>query len=209
MLTVHTFQAVVTHAVLDGFEVAIGVETASGYLERRAAEANDAIVYMNEKLGDDDCVLFVGEARTFYCNRNYYRGATVFDAQWLDRALGASAGHMAVSEDAALRGAQDLARSGITHIYLNWVEILRLQTTYAFHFDGVKRPGYLHCFHLPDAATRWSDQSSVEAFIEKEFTNGVLRPEVLGQFLRLEQGFGPRTGSHHPLRGVYRLRVPQ
>ena len=87
-------------------------------------------------------VLMVGEAQTFYCEREVV-AATVFDRNPLERLCNDSA------SPADVRSA--LASMGVTHIYLNAPEFKRLRTTYAYSFEGRERPG---CWDLTERGWR-------------------------------------------------------
>ncbi|HLX62304.1 MAG TPA: hypothetical protein VKX17_13580 [Planctomycetota bacterium] len=74
------------------------------------------------QLPDNSRVLFVGEAQTFYCERTPAY-SVVFNTSPLEEAL-----HKTQSADEAVAY---LRERGITHIYLNYSEWLRLDTSYA------------------------------------------------------------------------------
>ncbi|MFW6108345.1 MAG: hypothetical protein ACOC8D_00885 [bacterium] len=127
-----------------------------------------AMEAINGELPRDATVLFVGESRTFYCRRPA-RAATVFDRHPIDRILEAALAarppatpreldHRLLAaappaEQGDPRPARlsadilqllhdALAERGVTHLYVNWPEVDRLNNSYAYHFDGSERTGY-------------------------------------------------------------------
>jgi len=105
---------------------------------RRVSEgstySHPAIAAINN-LPDDAVVLFLGEARTFYCRRRVL-AASVFDRHPLDRALRSGG-----AADPARRVRDALRAQGVTHLYVNWPEASRLSNTYAYRFEGQQRKG--------------------------------------------------------------------
>ena len=95
-----------------------------------------AMEIINRRLPPDATVLFVGEARTFYCTRRAI-AATVFDRHPLVRIL-AEGG----PGEPTTRVRDGLRRLGVTHLYVNWQEIRRLGSSYAYRFDGRLRDGF-------------------------------------------------------------------
>ncbi len=95
-----------------------------------ATYSHEAILQVNA-LPAGSKVLFVGEAETFYVRLD---GAlkvvapTVFDAKPFERAVETGSWAACV---------ENLRAQGFTHLYLNWPELHRLQTTY-----GDRRRGY-------------------------------------------------------------------
>ncbi len=92
-----------------------------------------AINYINNKLPQGAKVLLVGEAATFYIRRKFI-SSTVFDQKPLEEMLRKRLG----PEEIAHR----LEASGITHLFCNWREVARLNSTYSYEFRGKKFPGY-------------------------------------------------------------------
>lgn len=92
-----------------------------------------AINYINNELAQDAKVLLVGEAATFYIRREIL-SSTVFDQKPLEEMLRKRLG----PEEIAHR----LEASGITHLFCNWREVARLNSTYSYEFRGKKFPGY-------------------------------------------------------------------
>ncbi|MEW6359286.1 MAG: glycosyltransferase family 39 protein [Planctomycetota bacterium] len=76
-------------------------------------------------------ILFVGEARTFYCERDFI-APTVFNESVFENTLAAAGNPKDFAES--------LQRIGVTHILINWMEMGRLNETYgAFaKFDKAK-----------------------------------------------------------------------
>ncbi|MFP4056993.1 MAG: glycosyltransferase family 39 protein [Candidatus Brocadiia bacterium] len=96
---------------------------------------HEAIETINQELGPDDVVLFVGEARTFYCRRQAL-ASTVFDRGPIERLLDAHA-----DDQPFAHLAQGLNERGVSHIYVNWPEVRRLDATYAYRYGGEQRGG--------------------------------------------------------------------
>lgn len=80
-------------------------------------------------------VLFVGEARTFYCERRA-RAASVFDRHPIERIL-----ETGPPGDPARRVRDALRALGVTHLYVNWPELARLAGSYGYRYQGEQRPG--------------------------------------------------------------------
>jgi len=91
-----------------------------------------------EKVPPDAKILFLGEARTFYCRRPCVAG-TVFDTNRLEEIVRAAG----TPED--IRDA--LKAEGITHIYVDTGELFRLQESYRYAFEGKERLGMLDRFN--------------------------------------------------------------
>ena len=87
------------------------------------------------QLDEDSLVLFVGEAKTFYCRRRVI-APTVFDRQPIDQILDESS-----SPDRARAVREGLRRLGVTHVYVDWWEIRRLGASYGGpRVDGIPQP---------------------------------------------------------------------
>ena len=86
-------------------------------------------------LPEGSVVLFVGEARTFYCRRRVL-ASSVFDRNPIERIL-AEGGDRA-PEESVRDGLREL---GVTHLYVNWQELGRLASTYSYRYGGRQRPG--------------------------------------------------------------------
>ncbi|MEK7866491.1 MAG: hypothetical protein AAB434_07380 [Planctomycetota bacterium] len=133
------------------------------FLHELNAEAFEPMDYVNAELPKDSRVLVLGEARTFYLEREFI-AATVFDpCPWED-----------IFPIAPKDGAQArelLRKEGITHILVNWTEVHRLKWSYAYDWKGRRLPGY-------------SDTVSPEVFrvlerdvLERVRTFGPVHPE--------------------------------
>lgn len=93
-----------------------------------------AMRYVNEELPRDARVLLLGEAQTFYLERDFV-AATVFDDNpWEDLFP------IPPADGAQVR--EVLRARGITHVLVNWFEVDRLRRTFAFRYGGQERPGY-------------------------------------------------------------------
>jgi hypothetical protein len=95
-----------------------------------------AIRALNTHLGPNGKVLFLGEARTFYCTVPV-AASTVFDRNPLERAL-ESADLAEPSSD--VRAA--LLEQGFTHLYVSWQEYQRLDRSYRYRFYGRDLRGF-------------------------------------------------------------------
>ena len=85
-------------------------------------------------------VLFLGEARPYYCDRDVVM-ATVFDRHPLEEAFAGGRTPENVR--------QYLQQRGITHVLVNAGELIRLQESYRFNYDGKERLGMLDGFDWP------------------------------------------------------------
>jgi hypothetical protein len=128
--------------------------------------APPAMKFINDpaNLSSTARVLFLGEARTFHCRREFV-ASTVFDTNALEELLRA-----ATTPEEIRNG---LTRLGVTHLYVDTFELARLQRSYAHSFQGRDRLGMLDGFNWPlfaDFARRhlkvvWSQPpSGVETF---------------------------------------------
>jgi hypothetical protein len=131
-------------------------------LTEKQGPAFEAIQYMNEHIKPDERVLFVGEAQTFNCSRNYFPVASVFDQQLMDLAFDVS-GVQPTPADIS-KGIQKLKDAGITHIYVHWFECYRLQSSYAYRQDGELRKGYLNCLPGPVTQAEVPEQARFSYF---------------------------------------------
>jgi len=109
---------------------------------RGSTYCHPAVKFINERLEPDAAVLFVGEARTFYCRRRVI-AASVFDRQPIDRILDSAA-----AGDPVTRLRDGLRALGVTHIYVNWAEIKRLGESWAYRFDGTVHNGFSEYINL-------------------------------------------------------------
>ncbi len=86
-----------------------------------------------EGLSSDERMLSVGEARSFYFGPDV-RMETVFDPKLLDRLL--------ADGPAPMELARRLRERGFAYVFVNWWELARLQSTYAYDYGGRGRAGY-------------------------------------------------------------------
>lgn len=90
--------------------------------------------YLNKVLNDDARVLMVGEAEVFDA-RFYLVYNTVFDESIFEQWTSAAASGVTPAEQ-SLKSAPEikdiLAKNRITHIFVNWAEILRYRKTYGY-----------------------------------------------------------------------------
>ncbi len=82
-------------------------------------------------------VLFLGEARMFYCRR-IHAASTVFDTNALEEIVRAAR----TPEDIR----EGLQKQGITDLYVDTEELRRLQTTYSYRYQGREKLGMLDGF---------------------------------------------------------------
>lgn len=113
----------------------------AGLSDLKAAQervVREDIAYLNAALPDDAVVLMVGEAEVFDCRfQTIYN--TVFDRnlfqQWTSTEDDVIAGSPD-ADDHSLRPPREiyatLKKRQITHVYVNWLEILRYRLTYGF-----------------------------------------------------------------------------
>lgn len=109
----------------DGWQVVFGLQKRADYLSVQHASYPTpyyaAMEYINASLPPDSRVLFLGESRGYYCGRKF-TASSVYDESLLVRA----AGEAATPEELQAR----LKAAGITHIFLNLGEALRVGDTY-------------------------------------------------------------------------------
>lgn len=90
--------------------------------------------HLNDGLPSDARVLLVGEAQTFYLERDFV-AATVFDdCPWEDL--------FPVPPANAAQAREVLRAKGITHVFVSWPEVRRLRRSYQYVLNGATRPGY-------------------------------------------------------------------
>lgn len=109
----------------EGWQVAFGLQKRADYLRSQHATYPTpyyaAMEYINAELPKDSRVLFLGESRGYYCGRKF-SAASVYDENPLLR----FAGESATPEELQAR----LKAAGITHIFLNLGEALRVGDIY-------------------------------------------------------------------------------
>ncbi|MBI3096762.1 MAG: hypothetical protein HYY93_00735 [Planctomycetes bacterium] len=136
--------------------VAAGVESPEAFHSELDAR-HDAVRYIRERLPADVRLCLIGEAQTFFFDRPVLF-ATVFNAHPLAAALEAQGREQAAlfdlqdsDPDAFDRRTRELDASllstlhalGVTHVYIDWPELERLNRTYACTRDGVPIPGVM------------------------------------------------------------------
>jgi hypothetical protein len=200
----HGFHALIVSAEIGSWSMNVLDGDAPAVLKEKQGQAFEALMYMNEHIKPDEKVLFVGEAQTFYCSRNYFRVATVFDAQWMDLAFEGT-GNEASKEDIS-KGIQKLKDAGITHIYVHWFESYRLQSSYAYRRDGELQKGYLNC--LPSTTTHQvPERARFSHFHASAYgPEGLFHASLLGRNLELVEDFGEKVEGRPPLFPLYRIR---
>ena len=85
-------------------------------------------------------ILFLGEARTFYCRRDHV-ASTVFDSNLLEEIVGRSP----KPDDVRYF----LEAADITHVYVDTSHLFRLQESYRYPYEGRERLGMLDGFNWP------------------------------------------------------------
>ena len=129
--------------VADSLGVALGSVSPQAYFTGPARigfkTGYAAMQFINDptNLPPGSKILFLGEARTFYCRRDHVAG-TVFDDNVLEEIVNASK----TAEDVR----NGLKQRGITHLYVNTPELARLQESYRYPYRGVERLGMLDGF---------------------------------------------------------------
>jgi 4-amino-4-deoxy-L-arabinose transferase-like glycosyltransferase len=123
---------------------ALGTVSTEGYFQTRAPDlyrslyqpmlaVNDpALLPRNAK------VLFLGEARMFYCRRAH-EASTVFDTNALEEIVRAARTPEEIRDG--------LKKEVITHLYVNTAELRRLQMTYRYVYKDRERLGMLDGFN--------------------------------------------------------------
>ena len=118
------FMYVFCEAYIDPFKVSIGIETREQYLMRKV-QYYPAMKYINEQLPETAGVLFLGEARGYYCRKRYI-ASSVFNktpiVEWAENSGSAD----------ELMGI--LKKNHITHLFINEKEADRLQQEYKIFY---------------------------------------------------------------------------
>jgi len=112
-------------------------EPTGGFLRDATAGSTycHQIIERINRLPPEATVLFLGEARAFYCRRRALT-SSVFDRNPIERIL---AGHEGTNPEELVREA--LRELGVTHLYVNWQELARLASTYSYRYRGRQRQG--------------------------------------------------------------------
>ena len=125
--------------------VALGAVSPEEYFDVRGGAAPDfrygyaAMKFINDEgsVPEGSKILFLGEARTFYCRRDHV-ASTVFDTNLLETVM-----RDARTPDDLF---QSLRAEGITHLYADTGELFRLQESYRFPYEGREVLGMLDGF---------------------------------------------------------------
>jgi hypothetical protein len=129
------------HVRLGSVNVAFGLMPEKKWLQdisKRTTYSVEAVDYMNGMEGDPR-ILLVGEAEVFHIEKS-----VVYSVVFSDSAIEGLLSGGSESCPARLR------EEGITHIFVNWCELQRLRVTYAYEYEGKKRPGYLPDMKVQD-----------------------------------------------------------
>lgn len=136
--------------------VATGVESPEAFMSEVDAR-HDAVRYIRDRLPEGSRLCLVGEAQAFYFDRPVIF-ATVFNTHPLAAILQDQAEELGriyeiedkdpveaerrtrVLDEALLQTLRDM---DITHLYVDWPELRRLNRTYACQVDGVLRGGVM------------------------------------------------------------------
>ncbi len=106
--------------VVDPFPVALGMKTREEYLKNKL-DYYKGVKFINSNLPEEVKVLFIGETRGYYCERQYI-AATVFDLNPIVE--------IANNSDNEEEMLEKLQQLGITHIFYNAQEAKRLAKGY-------------------------------------------------------------------------------
>jgi Dolichyl-phosphate-mannose-protein mannosyltransferase len=122
--------------------LAVGAQTVDEFFaDQTFGHYADMQALNDPKLVPPDAkVLFLGDAKSFYCRRAAI-APTVFNHHPLEEL----AGDASTGKDLADR----LKKAGFTHLYVHTGELKRLQRTYAYEYDSSSRPGMLEGFNWP------------------------------------------------------------
>jgi 4-amino-4-deoxy-L-arabinose transferase-like glycosyltransferase len=117
---------------------ALNKDVLTGDYSRAYAPAGMIAVNDPDLLPRNAKVLFLGEARMFYCRR-VHAASTVFDTNALEEIVRAA--HTPEDIRAGLQ------KQSITHLYVDTGELRRLQTSYSYLYNGKKKLGMLDGFN--------------------------------------------------------------
>ena len=117
----------------------MGGQTIGEYFSQHKFQHYANMQYLNDvrNVPAGSKILFLGEAKTFYCRRDHV-ASTVFDSTLIEAIVRTSS---SASEIHA-----KLRAEGITHIYVNTFELSRLQSTYRHPYAGREYLGMLDGF---------------------------------------------------------------
>jgi hypothetical protein len=174
--------------------VALGTQAPGEFLRQKSFGHYADMQALNEETArlPEARVLFLGEARTFYCRADCV-APTVFNRHPL-------AAIVRDASEAATVGAR-LRTAGYTHLYVNTGELNRLQTTYRHRFGGRERLGMLDGFDW-ERFGAWLKGPSVERRLLRVYAPDG-HPLDLCDWERL---VGRAVPGHYT--AVYRLRPP-
>jgi 4-amino-4-deoxy-L-arabinose transferase-like glycosyltransferase len=106
---------------------ALGQSTRDEFVARIGRGVLEPIMWMNKNLPKDAKVLYVGEARAYYAKQSVI-WSTAFDRQPLEK--------MSQEAGTAEELLTALRAAGITHVYVNFSELERLQKGYDYMLDA-------------------------------------------------------------------------
>lgn len=139
----------------EGWQVVFGLQRRADYLRSQHSSYPTpyyaAMEYINAELPPDSRVLFVGESRGYYCGRKF-AASSVYDENPLVRA----AGEAATPEELQAR----LRAAGITHIFLNLGEAMRVGETYRLFPWSERSLGVFSAWWDRHARQVWADLRS-------------------------------------------------
>jgi hypothetical protein len=127
--------------------VASGFQTKDEFLDEHYP-AYPLLRFMNENLGGHALVLFFGDAQVYYADVRV-SASTVFDRGLLEEIL--------PSAESAGDVRDKLVRAGVTHIYINYAEIKRLNRYYGYLndfnwrlFEDFRKDYLTEIYSIPD-----------------------------------------------------------
>jgi len=139
-------------------------------------------------------VLAVGEAQGYYWGRRLAT-FTVFDGNPLDGLIDGGSTCREI--------ARRLREAGYTHVLVNWPEVIRLNSTYEFEYDGANPPGY-----SPWISPEWFDAMVREGALSPEAAFGsVFSAEEFREKVSAFSRDGFFGKLRHPLHHVELLRI--
>ncbi|MDD5132551.1 MAG: glycosyltransferase family 39 protein [bacterium] len=141
---------------IDPAPVVAGIETKGSYLGRShlfyQAPLYPAIEYINKNIPLDSRILFVGDSRGYYCERDYIAN-TAFDVPTFQK-------YFQAAKNAA-ELAQYLRRDKLTHLLVNETELTRLQKQYEIFDSQPRDMKLLRDFWLRYVRVLFNDQGVV------------------------------------------------
>ena len=144
------FNTVLSFSIVSSLEpmgVASGFQTRDEFLDKHYP-AYPLLRFMNENLTEDGLVLFFGDSQVYYADVPV-SASTVFDRGLLEEILPSAEGAGDVRDK--------LVRAGVTHIYINYAEIKRLNRYYGYLndfnsrlFEDFKKDYLTEIYSIPD-----------------------------------------------------------